>query len=90
MSYFRTGMLGLALLAIAATDTAAQTMPLMGYVAAKNANPKRLEVFRKGLMEFGYVEGKNIRIEYREAVLDADYHAVVAELLRRYGYRLID
>ena len=81
MAYSRAGMLGLALLAMVATDTAAQTMPLMGYVAARNANPKRLEVFRKGLMEFGYVEGKNIRIEYREAVLDAEYHAVVAELV---------
>jgi len=75
-------MLGLVLLAaIHVTDCVAQTTPVMGYVAAKNANPKRLEVFKQGLTEHGYVEGKNIRIEYREAVLDAEYHGVVAELL---------
>ena len=58
-------------------------MPVLGYVAAKNANPKRLEVFEQGLAELGYVEGKNIRIEYREAVLDAEYHGVMAELVNR-------
>jgi putative tryptophan/tyrosine transport system substrate-binding protein len=63
------------------TDAAAQTTPVMGYVAAKNANPKRLEVFKQGLTELGYVDGKNIRIEYREAVLDAEYHGVVGELV---------
>jgi putative tryptophan/tyrosine transport system substrate-binding protein len=62
-------------------DAAAQTTPVMGYVAAKNANPKRLEVFKQGLTELGYVEGENIRIEYREAVLDAEYHGVVGELV---------
>jgi putative tryptophan/tyrosine transport system substrate-binding protein len=82
MSFRPNGMLGLALLAaIQVTDSAAQTTPVMGYVAAKNANPKRLEVFKQGLTELSYVEGKNIRIEYREAVLDAEYHGVVAELL---------
>jgi putative tryptophan/tyrosine transport system substrate-binding protein len=82
MSFCRAGMLGLALLGVVqVTDAAAQTTPVMGYVAAKNANPKRLEVFKQGLTELGYVEGKNIRIEYREAVLDAEYHGVVGELV---------
>jgi putative ABC transport system substrate-binding protein len=60
MSFWqRTGMLALALLAIPyGTDGAAQTLPVMGYVAAKNANPKRLEVFKQGLTELGYVRGK--------------------------------
>jgi putative tryptophan/tyrosine transport system substrate-binding protein len=57
--------------------------PTLGYVAAKNANPKRLEVFKKGLIELGYIEGTNIRIIYREAVLDADYEKVVADLVDR-------
>jgi ABC-type uncharacterized transport system substrate-binding protein len=52
-------------------------------VAAKNADPKRLEVFKQGLAELGYIEGKNIRIEYREAVLDAEYQGVVADLVDR-------
>jgi putative ABC transport system substrate-binding protein len=84
MTFWRTGMLGLALLAVGQiSETAAQTLPVMGYVAAKNANPKRLEVFKQGLAELGYVEGKNIRIEYREAVLDAEYHGVMADLVNR-------
>jgi putative tryptophan/tyrosine transport system substrate-binding protein len=84
MSFWRTAMLWPALLAvIQITDTAAQTLPVMGYVAAKNANPKRLEVFKQGLAELGYVEEKNIRIEYREAVLDAEYQGVMADLVNR-------
>jgi putative tryptophan/tyrosine transport system substrate-binding protein len=82
MSFRRTRMLALALLAaIQIADGAAQTTPVMGYVAAKNANPKRLEVFKQGLTELGYVEEKNIRIQYREGVLDAEYHGVVGELV---------
>jgi len=68
------------------SETSAQTLPAMGYVAAKNANPKRLEVFKQGLAELGYIEGKNIRIEYREAVLDAEYNGVMADLV----YRKVD
>src|ERR1700704_686148 len=84
MTFWRTGMLGLALLAVGQiSETAAQTLPVMGYVSAKNANPKRLEVFKNGLAELGYIEGKNIRIEYREAVLDAEYNGVIADLLDR-------
>jgi putative ABC transport system substrate-binding protein len=84
MSFYRAGMLGLALLTIVqVVETNAQTIPVMGYVAAKNANPKRLEIFKKGLAELGYVEGKNIRIEYSEAALDAEYNGVMAELVDR-------
>src|SRR5262249_25487830 len=57
--------------------------PTLAYVAAKNANPKRLDIFKKGLAELGYAEGRNIRIEYREAVLDTDYGGVLAELVER-------
>src|SRR5450432_4046037 len=84
MSFWRTGMLGLAVLAVSQiSETAAQTLPIMGYVAAKDADPKRLEVFKQGLAELGYIEGKNIRIEYREAVLDAEYDGVMADLVDR-------
>ena len=80
----RMGTIALAMFAaLNVSDAIAQTIPLMGYVAAKNANPKRLEVFKQGLTELGYVEGKSIRIEYREAVLDAEYHGVVADLISR-------
>jgi putative ABC transport system substrate-binding protein len=84
MSFWRAGTLALALLAaVQITHAAAQTAPVMAYVAAKNANPKRLEVFKQGLAELGYVEGKNIRIEYREAVLDAEYNDIMAGLVER-------
>lgn len=85
MSFWqRFGVPCLALLALLhVTDGAAQPVPVVGYVAAKDANPKRLEVFKQGLAELGYVEGRNLRIEYREAVLDADYHAVIADFLNR-------
>jgi putative ABC transport system substrate-binding protein len=84
MSFWRAGLLGVAgLAACHLTDAAAQPAPVLGYVAAKNANPKRLEVFKKGLAELGYAEGRNIRIEYREAVLDTEYHGVMAELAGR-------
>ena len=82
--FWRTGMLALSILAVGQiSETVARTMPVLGYVAAKNANPKRLEVFKQGLAELGYIEGKNIRIEYREAVLDEEYHSVIAELVDR-------
>jgi putative tryptophan/tyrosine transport system substrate-binding protein len=84
MPRLRTAFLCLLGLAIAdVADTAAQPVPVMGYVAAKNANPKRLEVFKQGLSELGYGEGKNIRIEYREAVFDAEYYGVMADLVSR-------
>jgi putative tryptophan/tyrosine transport system substrate-binding protein len=61
----------------------ASSVPYLGYAAARDANPKRLEVFKQGLAELGYVEGKNLTIEYREGVLDADYFAVMAEFVRQ-------
>jgi putative tryptophan/tyrosine transport system substrate-binding protein len=71
MSLRRAVLFGVALLTF---SQVAHSMaePALAYVAAKNANPKRLDVFKKGLAELGYAEGKNIRIEYREALLDAD------------------
>jgi putative ABC transport system substrate-binding protein len=77
----REGLLWVAVLVLPISESAAQSVPVLGYVAAKNANPKRLEVFRKGLTELTYVEGKNIRIDYREAVLDGEYHSVMVELV---------
>jgi len=62
-------------------DSIAQSTPTLGYVAAKEANPDRLEVFKKGLTELGYVEGKTVRIEYREGILDADYQRLMAEFV---------
>src|SRR2546423_8447665 len=61
----------------------ANAQPVLAYVSAKNANPERLQVFKTALAERGYTEGQNIRIEYREAVLDAEYDGVMADLIDR-------
>ncbi len=78
----RGSLLSLGLFALCPiVDSIAQSAPTLGYAAARDANPDRLAVFKKGLAEFGYVEGKTVRIEYREAVLDADYQSLVAEFV---------
>ena len=83
-SGMRGGLLALSLFSLwPVAEGAAQSPPSLGYAAAKSANPKRLDVFKQGLTELGYVEGKNIRIDYCEGVLDADYHAVMAEFVGR-------
>ena len=40
------------------------------------------EAFRRGLRELGWIEGKNIGIEYRYAKTSADLPALAAELVR--------
>jgi putative tryptophan/tyrosine transport system substrate-binding protein len=60
-------------------------IPRIGYLntASLSANADRIEALRQGLRELGYVEGKNIVIEYRfgEGKLDR-LPAMVAELVR--------
>lgn len=67
--------LGAALLALAASAAAREPgqMPRIGYLAAvtASADAPRLEAFRRGLRELGYVEGRNIVVEYRHATLDS-------------------
>jgi ABC-type uncharacterized transport system substrate-binding protein len=60
-------------------------IPRIGYLSPNSAstNPARIEAFRQGLRELGYVEGKNIMIEYRntEGKLDR-LPSLAAELVR--------
>jgi len=75
---------GLALLvAMPIVEAAAQTVPVLGYVANENADPKRMAALKRGLTDLGYIEGKTLRIEYRYARLDHEYDAVMAELVSR-------
>src|SRR5262249_11309111 len=60
-------------------------VPRIGYLSATSGptNAGRFEAFRQGLRELGYVEGKNIFIEWRFAEGKYDrLPALAAELLR--------
>jgi putative ABC transport system substrate-binding protein len=81
MRPIRTAFFTFALLGF--VPVASNAQPVLAYVAAKDANPKRLESFKKGLAELGLAEGHNIRLEYCEAVLDSEYDGVIAQLVDR-------
>jgi len=61
----------LIVVALCAPAEAQQTkkVPRIGYLSATSpsVNPSRIEGFRQGLRDLGYVEGKNIIIEWRYA-----------------------
>jgi putative tryptophan/tyrosine transport system substrate-binding protein len=72
-------------LCVPATAQQPAKLPRIGWLtgAPFSGNPERREAFRQGLHELGYVEGKNIIIEWRTADGKRDrYPAVLAELLR--------
>lgn len=80
----KAAVLGVTLLVgVFVAAAAGQTVPVMGYVANENADPKRLAAIKKGLTDLGYIEGKTLKIEYRYAKLDREYDAVMAELVSR-------
>jgi putative ABC transport system substrate-binding protein len=59
-------------------------VPRIGYLGATGpTNPARIEAFRQGLRELGYVEGKNIVIDWRHHEGKVDrLPALAAELVR--------
>ena len=60
-------------------------VPRIGFLSASSPSvvATRIEAFRQGLRELGYVEGKNIVIEYRYAEGKLDrLPALAAELVR--------
>jgi putative tryptophan/tyrosine transport system substrate-binding protein len=60
------------------------TMPAVGYIGSADASADRVNAFRKGLGETGYVEGQNVAIEYHW--LEGQYDrqpALMADLVRR-------
>ena len=63
-----------------------QAVPVIGFLGGTSAETsvKRLEAFRKGLRETGYVEGRNVAIEFRWAGGREDrMPELAADLVRR-------
>ena len=73
--------------ALSAGALQAEPVPRVGYISpGSSSDPFRLrryEVFRQGLLELGYVEGRNIALEPRWAKGEYDrYPALAADLVR--------
>jgi ABC-type uncharacterized transport system substrate-binding protein len=78
-------LVGAVLLVLSSSSEAEQSVkiPRIGIVFIGSRNQPNLEPFKQGLREHGYVEGKNIVIEYRYADGQFDrVPALVDELLR--------
>jgi putative tryptophan/tyrosine transport system substrate-binding protein len=61
-------------------------MPVIGYLESRSPDTQadRLRAFRQGLKDTGYVEGENVRIEYRWAENQVDrLPMLAAELVRQ-------
>src|SRR5262249_5893274 len=65
---------------------AQQTMPVIGLLHAASLEPyrNRIDDLRKGLAETGFVEGRNVKIDYRWAEGQLDrIPALVTDLVRQ-------
>jgi putative ABC transport system substrate-binding protein len=61
-------------------------MPVIGFLSSESPGPfaSRLRAFHQGLSQIGYVEGRNVAIEYRWAEGQPDRNpALAADLVRR-------
>ena len=57
-------------------------VPRIGFLSPESQQSGRFQSFRQGLLELGYVEGKNIIIEHRGSEELAQLERFAAELLR--------
>ena len=57
-------------------------IPKLGWLAAASSTPSLNDAFRQGLHQLGYIEGKNIVIEYRRAEKADQLPSLAAELVR--------
>ncbi len=61
-------LLALILLAVNPTEAQqAKKTPRIGYLSPLSGSSQTLEVFKEGLRELGWVEGKQVEFEYRYA-----------------------
>jgi putative ABC transport system substrate-binding protein len=74
---------GLLTTSLVAEAQQAAKVPRIGYLGPTlAANPHMIEAFLQGLRDLGYVEGRNVVIEYRSAEGNLErYRALVAELV---------
>jgi ABC-type uncharacterized transport system substrate-binding protein len=73
---------------LAATAQVSPT-PTIGFLTSQTLEPKLLARFHQGLSEQGYVEGRNIKIEYRGASNRIDQLPILAAELVRQRVALI-
>ena len=66
-------------------------VPVIGYLESRSPDgmTDRLRAFRQGLKDTGYVEGENLRIEYRWAENQIDRLPMLAAELVRQGVNVI-
>ena len=83
--------LGAALTLLVSHQAQAQDMPRVGWMfpGASAGNPTELAGFKEGLRELGYVEGKNIVVEYRFGEHNADRMSAFATEFARLNVDVI-
>jgi putative ABC transport system substrate-binding protein len=60
------------------------TMPVIGFLGSSSVDAIRIAAFRQGLAQVGFVEGRNVAVEYRWAEDRSDrLPAMVSDLVHR-------
>ena len=88
---FIAGLGGVAAWPLAARAQQPPPMPVIGWLSPRNANTDDLfvPVFRQALAARGYVEGRNLKVEYRFADGMLDRLPALARDLVRSGVALV-